>query len=92
MSNPAPPIDQLIAANDERRKTAANRTVQEVAAALRTLGDRASAEHRSVGTLRLTYPQASLAELGAAHKPPLTKDAYAGRLRRLLTAARKARS
>jgi hypothetical protein len=41
--------------------------------------------------LRLAHKQASLEELGAQHEPPLTKDAVAGRIRRLLaTADRKA--
>ena len=41
------------------------------------------------GTLRLQYKQASLEELGKHTNPPLTKDAVAGRIRRLLALADK---
>ncbi len=41
------------------------------------------------GTLRLKYKQASLEELGKHTDPPLTKDAVAGRIRRLLAMADK---
>jgi DNA-binding transcriptional regulator WhiA len=41
------------------------------------------------GALRLEHKQASLEELGALHDPPLTKDAIAGRIRRLLAMADK---
>ena len=47
-------------------------------------------EHLVVaGRLRLEHQQASLEELGAMHDPPLTKDAVAGRIRRLLAMADK---
>jgi DNA-binding protein WhiA len=39
------------------------------------------------GRLRLEHPTASLEELGALADPPMTKDAVAGRLRRLLALA-----
>jgi len=39
--------------------------------------------------LRLEHKQASLEELGQLHQPPLTKDAVAGRIRRLLAMADK---
>ena len=41
----------------------------------------------AAGRLRLEHPQASLEELGAFADPPMTKDAVAGRLRRLLAVA-----
>jgi DNA-binding transcriptional regulator WhiA len=41
------------------------------------------------GRLRLEHRQASLEELGALADPPLTKDAIAGRIRRLLALADK---
>jgi len=45
-------------------------------------------EHLLVaGRLRLEHPQASLEELGALADPPMTKDAVAGRIRRLLALA-----
>jgi len=39
--------------------------------------------------LRIENKQASLEELGQMHQPPLTKDAVAGRIRRLLATADK---
>ncbi|WP_323792014.1 helix-turn-helix domain-containing protein, partial [Nocardioides sp.] len=44
---------------------------------------------RMAGTLRLEHKQASLEELGQLHDPVLTKDAIAGRIRRLLAMADK---
>ena len=41
------------------------------------------------GRLRLEHRQASLEELGALADPPMTKDAIAGRIRRLLAMADK---
>ncbi len=44
---------------------------------------------REAGELRLAHKQASLEELGRLADPPLTKDAVAGRIRRLLSTADK---
>ena len=44
---------------------------------------------RLAGDLRLEHKQASLEELGQLHDPVLTKDAIAGRIRRLLAMADK---
>ncbi len=44
---------------------------------------------RQAGSLRLEHKQARLEELGQLHDPPLTKDAVAGRIRRLLAMADK---
>lgn len=50
--------------------------------------DRDVPDHlRQAGELRLTHRQASLEELGQLADPPLTKDAVAGRIRRLLALA-----
>ena len=43
----------------------------------------------AAGELRLAHKQASLEELGALADPPMTKDAVAGRIRRLLAMADK---
>ena len=43
----------------------------------------------SAGHLRLQHKQASLEELGSLADPPMTKDAVAGRIRRLLAMADK---
>ncbi len=53
-------------------------------------GLEAAPEHLlAAGELRLKHPQASLEELGALADPPMTKDAVAGRIRRLLALADK---
>ncbi|MDT4935860.1 MAG: cell division protein WhiA, partial [Pseudonocardiales bacterium] len=44
---------------------------------------------RLAGDLRLKHKQASLEELGALSEPVMTKDAVAGRIRRLLAMADK---
>jgi DNA-binding protein WhiA len=57
--------------------------------ALEILGSDAP-EHLTVaGRLRTEHRQASLEELGQLADPPLTKDAIAGRIRRLLAMADK---
>ncbi|GAA2068774.1 DNA-binding protein WhiA [Aeromicrobium halocynthiae] len=57
--------------------------------ALDILGDEVPDHLRLAGDLRVTHRQASLEELGQLHEPPLTKDAIAGRIRRLLAMADK---
>src|SRR5438045_3088890 len=59
------------------------------ARALEILGETAPDHLSSAGVLRLDHRQASLEELGALANPPLTKDAIAGRIRRLLALADK---
>jgi DNA-binding transcriptional regulator WhiA len=53
------------------------------------LGDDVPEHLASAGRLRLDHRQASLEELGALADPPLTKDAIAGRIRRLINMATK---
>ena len=53
------------------------------------LGDDVPDHLRLAGDLRLKHKQASLEELGQLHDPVLTKDAIAGRIRRLLAMADK---
>lgn len=57
--------------------------------ALEILGDEVPDHLKLAGTLRVEHRQASLEELGQLHEPPLTKDAIAGRIRRLLAMADK---
>jgi DNA-binding protein WhiA len=57
--------------------------------ALEILGDDVPDHLRAAGMLRIENKQASLEELGQMHQPPLTKDAVAGRIRRLLATADK---
>ena len=57
--------------------------------ALEILGDSVPEHLQVAGQLRLEHRNASLEELGKLHEPPLTKDAIAGRIRRLLALADK---
>ena len=59
------------------------------ARALEILGAEIPEHLREAGQLRLEHKQASLEELGALAQPPMTKDAVAGRIRRLLAMADK---
>ena len=51
------------------------------------LGEDAPAHLLDTGRLRLAHPQATLEQLGARADPPMSKDAVAGRIRRLLALA-----
>ncbi|OUZ08336.1 DNA-binding protein WhiA [Aeromicrobium sp. PE09-221] len=57
--------------------------------ALEILGDEVPDHLKLAGLLRVEHRQASLEELGQLHDPVLTKDAIAGRIRRLLAMADK---
>ena len=57
--------------------------------ALEILADEVPDHLQLAGQLRLEHKQASLEELGQLHEPVLTKDAIAGRIRRLLAMADK---
>jgi DNA-binding protein WhiA len=60
--------------------------------ALNILGDSVPDHLSAAGRLRVEHRQASLEELGRLAEPPMTKDAVAGRIRRLLSMAdRKAK-
>ena len=76
-------------ANLRRSARAAVAAGARVERALEILGDEVPEHLRIAGVLRLEHKQASLEELGALHNPPLTKDAVAGRIRRLLATADK---
>lgn len=76
-------------ANLRRSARAAVAAGQRVERALEILGDDAPEHLRAAGRLRLEHRQASLEELGQQADPPLTKDAIAGRIRRLLAMADK---
>jgi DNA-binding protein WhiA len=76
-------------ANLRRSARAAVAAGARVERALEILGDDVP-EHLAVaGHLRVEHKQASLEELGALADPPMTKDAIAGRIRRLLAMADK---
>ncbi len=76
-------------ANLRRSARAAVAAGARVARALEILGDEVPDHLRVAGDLRLAHKQASLEELGALAEPPMTKDAIAGRIRRLLAMADK---
>jgi DNA-binding protein WhiA len=76
-------------ANLRRSARAAVAASARVTRALEILGEDAPWHLTSAGRLRLEHRQASLEELGALADPPLTKDAIAGRIRRLLALADK---
>jgi len=76
-------------ANMRRSARAAVAAGARVQRALEILGDDIPDHLRAAGELRLGHKQASLEELGALADPPMTKDAVAGRIRRLLAMADK---
>src|SRR5512146_2930196 len=76
-------------ANLRRSARAAVAAGARVERALEILGPEAPAHLKYAGELRLKHKDASLEELGQLHEPVLTKDAIAGRIRRLLAMADK---
>ncbi|KWX09440.1 sporulation protein, partial [Carbonactinospora thermoautotrophica] len=76
-------------ANLRRSARAAVAAGARVQRALEILGDDVPPHLAAAGRLRLEHKQASLEELGQLAEPPLTKDAIAGRIRRLLAMADK---
>jgi cell division protein WhiA len=76
-------------ANLRRSAQAAVAACARVARALDILGDDIPEHLRYAGQLRLDHRDASLDELGHHADPPMTKDAVAGRIRRLLAMADK---
>lgn len=76
-------------ANLRRSAQAAVAACARVERALEILGPDVPEHLREAGNLRLAHREASLDELGHRANPPLTKDAVAGRIRRLLAMADK---
>lgn len=76
-------------ANLRRSARAAVAAAARVERALEILGDEVPDHLVAAGQLRVTHRQASLEELGQLADPPMTKDAVAGRIRRLLSMADK---
>lgn len=74
-------------ANLRRSAQAAVAACARVERAFEILGDSVPAHLREAGDLRLQHREASLDELGQRANPPMTKDAVAGRIRRLLALA-----
>ncbi len=71
-------------ANLRRSARAAVAAAARVQRALELLGDDVPGHLLAAGKLRVEHTQASLEELGQLADPPMTKDAIAGRIRRLL--------
>ncbi|MEJ7649841.1 MAG: DNA-binding protein WhiA [Nakamurella sp.] len=76
-------------ANLRRSARAAVAASARVSRALEILGPTAPGHLIQAGDLRIAHGHASLEELGQLADPPMTKDAIAGRIRRLLTMADK---
>jgi DNA-binding protein WhiA len=76
-------------ANLRRSAQAAVAACARVERAMELLGDDIPEHLKYAGRLRLAHREASLDELGHHADPPMTKDAVAGRIRRLLAMADK---
>lgn len=76
-------------ANLRRSARAAVAAAARVERALEILGEDVPEHLRTAGQLRIEHRQASLEELGQLADPQMTKDAVAGRIRRLLSMADK---
>jgi DNA-binding protein WhiA len=76
-------------ANLRRSAQAAVAACSRVERAMEILGDDIPDHLRYAGELRLNFRNSSLDELGHHADPPMTKDAIAGRIRRLLAMADK---
>jgi DNA-binding protein WhiA len=76
-------------ANLRRSAQAAVAAGARVQRALEILADEVPEHLKYAGELRLEHQNASLDELGRLANPPMTKDAIAGRIRRLLAMADK---
>ncbi|MGH3937083.1 MAG: DNA-binding protein WhiA [Pseudonocardiaceae bacterium] len=76
-------------ANLRRSARAAVASAARVSRALELLGNDTPDHLLTAGRLRLEHRQASLEELGQLAEPAMTKDAVAGRIRRLLAMADK---
>src|SRR6188508_2091338 len=76
-------------ANLRRSARAAVAAGARVERAMEILGEDVPDHLSEAGQLRLKHKQASLEELGQLASPPMTKDAVAGRIRRLLAMADK---
>lgn len=76
-------------ANLRRSAQAAVTACARVERAMEILGDQIPEHLRYAGELRLKHREASLDDLGRQADPPMTKDAVAGRIRRLLALADK---
>jgi len=84
---PGVSIEGFESANALRVSRAAALVIIRLEDALRDLGDAVPPHLRTAAELRIAHPDESLKVLGGLAVPPLSKDAIAGRLRRLLDMA-----
>jgi len=82
-------LDNFDDANLRRSARAAVAAAARVKRAMEILGDDVPEHLADAGLLRVQHKEASLEELGRLADPPMTKDAVAGRIRRLLSMADK---
>lgn len=88
-SSSARRLDNFDDANLRRSAQAAAAAAARAQRAMEILGDEVPEHLAEAGHLRVSHQQASLEELGRLAEPALTKDAIAGRIRRLLSMADK---
>jgi len=84
---PGPRLPGFDDANHTRATHAAATAATRVQRALVILGDQVPENLTAVAALRMTHREVSLEALGRMLDPPMTKDAVAGRIRRLLALA-----
>ncbi len=84
---PGPRLPGFDDANQDRATHAAAAAATRVQRALVILGDQVPENLTAVAALRITHREVSLEALGQMMDPPMTKDAVAGRIRRLLALA-----
>jgi len=84
---PGPRLPGFDDANHTRATHAAAAAATRMDRALAILGDQVPENLTAVAALRMTHREVSLQALGQLMDPPMTKDAVAGRIRRLLALA-----
>ncbi len=84
---PGPRLPGFDDANHTRATHAAAAAATRAERALVILGDQVPDNLTAVAALRITHREVSLEALGRMMDPPMTKDAVAGRIRRLLALA-----
>jgi len=84
---PGPRLPGFDDANHTRATHAAATAATRAERALLILGDQVPDNLTAVAALRITHREVSLQALGQMMNPPMTKDAVAGRIRRLLALA-----
>ncbi len=82
-----PRLPGFVDANHTRATFAAATAATQAQRALVILGDQVPEHLAAVAAMRITHREVSLEALGQLMNPPMTKDAVAGRIRRLLAFA-----